>query len=288
VITRRGALALAALGGVTPPRADQRQANTAVGTVLPAPNNLLINPVIVVTPGKGVFVYSPSPGLGNLVASFAPANGTDRYGNAFLGGVTSYAASGGGYVAMGFNNGRQQGFTNATYGGAYSAYFEINANLAIPEVFLTSTGLLGLVGTQTIIATTPASAIGADLLEVQGNIAADGGIAIVGGVYEAWHAFSLAAGFTAGSPVPSYKVLLQQNKVTLTGFVDFAAGFTGAKQFSSVSGVYVPASDQFVFAINQTGAFMYVSVLTSGAVFANAAPAGTTAFYFNGDYPTDL
>jgi hypothetical protein len=48
--------------------------------------------VLIVTggTGSGVFVYSPSPGLGNLIASIAAGVGNDIYGNRYLNGVTSY------------------------------------------------------------------------------------------------------------------------------------------------------------------------------------------------------
>ena len=42
---------------------------------------------------SGLFGYSPTPGAGNLIFSIAAANGTDPYGNAYLGGVTSYSGS---------------------------------------------------------------------------------------------------------------------------------------------------------------------------------------------------
>jgi hypothetical protein len=42
---------------------------------------------------SGVFVYSPAPGPGNLIASVAAQAGTDPYGNAYVGGITSYSGS---------------------------------------------------------------------------------------------------------------------------------------------------------------------------------------------------
>jgi len=41
----------------------------------------------------GLFLYSPSEGAGNLIASIAPAAGTDQFGNAYQGGITSYSSS---------------------------------------------------------------------------------------------------------------------------------------------------------------------------------------------------
>lgn len=47
--------------------------------------NTIINP-------SGNFVYSSAPAAGNLIASIAPANGTDQYGNKYLSGLVSYGA----------------------------------------------------------------------------------------------------------------------------------------------------------------------------------------------------
>lgn len=44
--------------------------------------------------GSGVFVYSPSPGAGNLIASIAAAGGTDHFGNVYRAGIVSYSAAG--------------------------------------------------------------------------------------------------------------------------------------------------------------------------------------------------
>jgi len=47
---------------------------------------------------SGVFVYSPKPGSGNLIASVAAAAGTDPYGNVYQAGVFSYL--GGGFAGL--------------------------------------------------------------------------------------------------------------------------------------------------------------------------------------------
>lgn len=48
----------------------------------------------------GVFVYSGSPTTGNLIASMAPAPGTDPYGNPYFVGVTSYNNTAGTFVQL--------------------------------------------------------------------------------------------------------------------------------------------------------------------------------------------
>lgn len=53
-------------------------------------------PLLIVTSGggfTGLFVYSPAPGPGNLIASIAAQAGTDPFGNAYRAGITSYDPS---------------------------------------------------------------------------------------------------------------------------------------------------------------------------------------------------
>jgi hypothetical protein len=59
-------------------------------------NGLVVaNQVIVFGTGGGIFVYNGTPGVGNLIASIAPANGTDQFGNAYYGpGFVAYAGQG--------------------------------------------------------------------------------------------------------------------------------------------------------------------------------------------------
>jgi hypothetical protein len=58
---------------------------TAVAIQLQA-GNTIIN-------ASGDFIYSSSPATGNLVASVAPAGGTDQFGNNFVAGHATYAAN---------------------------------------------------------------------------------------------------------------------------------------------------------------------------------------------------
>jgi len=51
-------------------------------------------PLLIITAGggfTGLFVYSPGPGTGNLIASIAAQAGTDPYGNSFAAGETTYS-----------------------------------------------------------------------------------------------------------------------------------------------------------------------------------------------------
>jgi hypothetical protein len=75
----------------TPPRPDQETDPPAM-VVSPggAAGIFKGRLVVVFGPGfSGVFVYSPSPGPGKLVASIAAAGGTDPYGNTYPAGIST-------------------------------------------------------------------------------------------------------------------------------------------------------------------------------------------------------
>jgi hypothetical protein len=80
----------------------------SVATIFQA-GNTIIN-------SSGEFVYSPSPGLGNLISSVAGAAGTDQYGNAYLAGTTGYFQFGGAYYATQVGTSQQLGFYTAASG----------------------------------------------------------------------------------------------------------------------------------------------------------------------------
>ena len=49
-------------------------------------SNQLVSVVIVTAPSgayAGIFIYTPAPGAGNLIGSWAAEAGTDPYGNAY-------------------------------------------------------------------------------------------------------------------------------------------------------------------------------------------------------------
>lgn len=94
---RRDAMALGALaglGGLAAARPDQLYFPPRGGQEIPgARTPLIARQVIVVGTGtnSGIFVYSPTRGAGNLIATITAGPGTDPFGNAYLGGVTAYS-----------------------------------------------------------------------------------------------------------------------------------------------------------------------------------------------------
>lgn len=62
-------------------------------------NNQVVNQVIIAGPNGQLLVYTPTVGLGNLIASVRATAGTDPSGNAFLPGIVGYSQAGGTFFA---------------------------------------------------------------------------------------------------------------------------------------------------------------------------------------------
>jgi hypothetical protein len=92
-------------GGLPEQRPDQGRSFAPPGTQPGSQNGVIRARLVIVSgPGAGVFVYSPSAGAGNLVASMAGAAGTDSYGNAYVAGVTAYPTVSGQKYAVELGN----------------------------------------------------------------------------------------------------------------------------------------------------------------------------------------
>jgi|SRR5215469_803449 len=72
--------------------------------------NILARQVVIVGSSGGLFVYSPTTGFNNLVASIAGNPGVDPYGNSYLNDVTSYSYNSSVPFAMAAQLGAAAGF----------------------------------------------------------------------------------------------------------------------------------------------------------------------------------
>jgi len=91
-------------GGIPQPRFDQIHNPPAPPTPTgSAAGTFRGRLVVVFGTGRytGVFVYSPVPGPGNLVASVASAAGTDPYGNSYVEGFGTYGPTATGQLDQG-------------------------------------------------------------------------------------------------------------------------------------------------------------------------------------------
>lgn len=108
-------------------------------------NNLSIrgtfNGTDFVINSAGAFFYSPSEGAGNLVESSAPAAGTDQFGNNYLAGNASYAATFATAVAAGF-----VAFYSGSLAGGWTLQSSVAGDVA-GNLQVNATGQLQLIGT---------------------------------------------------------------------------------------------------------------------------------------------
>jgi len=136
-----GTMSMAGLGG-TPPRRIDQSYDPPGNVIAPGSSTGRFRTLIVFGPSGhfvGVFVYSPAPGPGNLIASMAASNGTDPFGNVFFAGEATYTVLGGGQARALVNQGAGlSAFISPTgEGGPYSG-----AGLLDPGM-ISVTGLRG-------------------------------------------------------------------------------------------------------------------------------------------------
>lgn len=81
-------------GPQVPPQNAPPSADYTVGVQPGTQGIVFAEYVIVYGTSGGIFIYSPTPGPGNLVGSWTSGSGTDLYGNPYLGGLTSYGPVG--------------------------------------------------------------------------------------------------------------------------------------------------------------------------------------------------
>ena len=79
------------LGGQQPPPQNSSPAGQLVPGVQPGVTGQIVaSRVVIIGSAGGLFVYSPTPGLGNLVASVSGHAGTDPFGNAYPEGFAAF------------------------------------------------------------------------------------------------------------------------------------------------------------------------------------------------------
>ena len=94
---------------------------------------------------SGDFIYSGPPAAGNLASSVAPAAGTDQYGNNYLAGVATYAATFATSLAAGFIQ-----FYTGSLAGGWTAKGSIQTGALGEIIMLAATGRSVLTNNQTL------------------------------------------------------------------------------------------------------------------------------------------
>jgi hypothetical protein len=145
----------------TPPRPDQA-IDPPAAVLAPGGAAGVFRGRLVVISGSstngstGLFVYSPSPGAGNLVTSIAALAGTDPYGNAYLQGTVNYAlVSGTTWLAAALLGGQLQWWVSTTgQAGPYTENLAIGAAGSTDQYFVSTATFVGL-GTPAVAAPDP-------------------------------------------------------------------------------------------------------------------------------------
>lgn len=210
-------------------------------------NNQVVTVVIVAgtAAGKsGVYVYSPTPGEGNLIASISPGYGTDTFGNQIQEGVTVYSPSGSAIVEMLYNSALGLPvvfFANGTAEGVF---------------YLTSAGQMVLAEAP-LLAANPANE----------------------DVAETWHAVTPPSNWTASGPGIRYR-MMPDNTVRF----QITANISGSAASGTITLVTLPPAYRPAYQFDgcapsvdwngAAGALPDFEVLTTGVVQILGFPGG--------------
>lgn len=149
--------------------------------------NTIINP-------NGTFVYSSAPALGNLIASVAPAAGTDPFGNSYVEGIAAYGHFGGDLVSLQLGTGN--------FGGTPTPAFftHDNDSPAFSDPMFGGTGTGG--GTDAILwsgaATAGSTGSGIEAQDSTGSGVPNGQVSIIGGLCVVQGALQVDGSLTVG------------------------------------------------------------------------------------------
>lgn len=253
-------------GGNPPLRPDQAaQLGVTRAGSGPAPQQDFITQRVVVFgtgPGRGVFVYSPTPGAGSLVDSIASAAGTDPFGNAYLAGMTNYTLIGATHVAVETSGGTISFLTAASAAGPYT-----------------------LVNNFSLFGAGPGPA-----LQVQGDLVAVGGVFAEAGVASSTPPSGAevfndlgSTGLAGDAGSASYK-LTPEGELQITVQKTFTAlgGVTTATFATTLVAPYIPTAARILVGdpikVNggSPGSTTGLHLTTGGAVQLTGLPAGAT------------
>lgn len=273
----------------------------------------------------GIFFYSGTPALGNLIGSWTTSAGTDAFGNVYGPGLTigspsastpqiQLIPSAGGPTSPAVLQftlsplaffGNQPNIQAASPGSS--------GQMIISGPGLAAAGFIDFVQDvySSYVGTTPAarqvnykSIAGA--LFTYLNISCFGaqipagtinavdpttGTAAVPAIPEGWHAITLDAGWSTlgGQPVPSYRFLADgaRTVVELCGAAQFNVNIanTNLNGANPLPAVYRPATAPFIAGAPGAAG---VNILTNGVIVAAQGGLATPFCNFSGIYPTNL
>jgi hypothetical protein len=224
----------------------------------------------------GAFFYDPVSN--NIVASIAPANGTNRFSDPYLQGVTSYFVTPG-FVRYALNSNSSGGSTALTWLVDSGSGFTDQAQISVTSSALTidsSPGALPMVlnaGAQTITLDSPVTA-------TAGTAAAPTLITT-----DNWHNIALDAGWTAGAQVPQYR-LLPDGNVQVRGQATHAgtAAAVNINNSTPIPAVYWPGRNRVYRPPVAADSAGTVQISTTGVFAMRASGFTATQVFMDGIY----
>lgn len=246
MITRRGLIAAGSSGlvpSIGAPRARQPVPGITPGAI---PGVITANRVIIVGPGGGEFIYSPKVAFGNLISSDTGAAATDKSGNAYLAGKTTYSqTSPGVWFAVNMNGPALTVYTAASAAGPWTPVGNLSG---LNDQFILATGAFNSASVMQLILGAQAILTSPFLFGPYTGIAfvtGQGLIPQINQANETWHAMALLNSWAAvaGSVTNQYRLTgSPANSVEIIGAVDATAAT--AATFATLPAGYRPASAQ--------------------------------------------
>lgn len=240
-------------------------------------NSQNITSLLIITAGSGftgLFIYSPTPGPGNLIGSIAAQGGIDPYGNSFTQGIWEYGSGASAGAAVGLQG--QFLFLNDTTGATGS----IEAAIIGGSKFLAFEAPPG--GTGLIL-----------FLNAAGFVVATQPGSPPTPVPETWHNMALTAAFTAVAGLtPRFRLepVGSSGVVRLDGEVVANGAQAAGTAIATLPAGYQPARQKQILGVATTGTVATGSfnISTGGVITcANATPNGDGIVFDGVTFPLD-
>jgi hypothetical protein len=230
---------------------------------------------------NGIFIYSGTPALGNLIWADVSATGTDLFGNIVYQGAFSYSPSGVAlaFFAAGTQNGNFLLGTGAALSGTGARQPSSVASGGDGIVALDS-GVTGVTDSSasfimksaTNTGALPATIIAGNIKSLDGTAASPSLITT-----DSWHGISLDAGWALGPQAPQYR-LLPDGNIQVRGQTTHVsvAAVTPINSVTPIPAAYRPALTRYYRASDPMDTAGTVQIDPSG-IFSVRASAGFPA-----------
>jgi hypothetical protein len=254
----------------------------------------------------GMFLYNGTPAAGNLVASIAPASGTDSHGNAYVEGVAIYGPNGQNAVLSWFSGATLEPIfymtpqtskitqpysspfidTTAANLGAANEYLRLFIASGTPSAPGTLAGLAEIaLNSMSKDGTIPAVAefYGGTAGDLMAAVTDNGIVAAnptSANTYESWHPITLDSGWSAGSITPAYRLLPDGNlqligQATRSGI----AGSANVNNSNPLPAAYRPPGTVNFYAYETAFNRAHMTINSSGVITASSSGTVTGTWF---------